>query len=246
MSDNNELYVISPAKFAKIRQNRYNRIALYIAQNLMNKIKIIKREAPKFKIVKKDWNQQGNIISNTQEKLFSDIKPETSEKVKPIEKTITKINSINDIKEIVEWPLISTIENFFWKHIETVSSSANGTNIHIMLRYDTLSQENKEIAKKLWGSISCSWWSGFRPLISFSLPPIITPTQYITARWERLANQFKEQKIFKLPSYTPDEFASLIMKTPGADKEEILRSPYFSAYEYDKQFNIIKLRKKML
>lgn len=212
----------------------------------MNKIKIIKREAPKIKIIKKDWNQQENIISNTQENLFSDIKSETSEKVKPIEKTITKINSVDDIKEIVEWPLISTIENFFWKHIETVSSSANGTNIHIILRYDTLSLENREIAKKLWGSISCSGWSWFRPIISFSLPPIVAPTQYITARWERLANQFKEQKFIKLPSYTLDEFASLVMKTPWANKEEILRSPYFAAYEYDKQFNIIKLRKTML
>jgi hypothetical protein len=81
--------------------------------------------------------------------LFSDITSETSEKVQPIEKTVTKINSIDDIKEIVEWPLISTIENFFSKHIETVSSSANGTNIHIMLRYDTLSPENKDIAAKL-------------------------------------------------------------------------------------------------
>lgn len=46
----------------------------------MNKIKIIEREALKIKIVKKDWNQQGNIISDIQENLFSDIKSETSEK----------------------------------------------------------------------------------------------------------------------------------------------------------------------
>lgn len=209
-------------------------------------MKIIKKEAPKFKIVKKDWNQQQGIVSNTQENLFSDIKSETSEIVKPIEKTITKINSIDDIKEIVERPLISTIENFFSKHIETVSSSANGKNIHIMIRYDTLSLENKEISERLWGTISCSLWSWFRPIISFALPPIIAPTQYITARWERLVNQFKEQKFIKLPSYTLDEFASLIMKNPWANKEEILRSPYFAAYEYDKQFNIIKLRKTML
>ena len=36
-----------------------------------------------------------------------------------------KIDSIDDIEYLVERPLVSTIEKFFSKHIQTYSSSAN-------------------------------------------------------------------------------------------------------------------------
>jgi len=205
------------------------------------KFKIVKKETPKLKIIKKETSKL-KIISKTKKGIFFNINEKTSKDILPIHESYSPISSLQDIPKIIEKPLISTIEKLFLKNITTISSSANWTNINIMIFYDKLSPYNKEIAKKLGGTISSSWWSGFRPIVSFSLPAKITPTKDIIQRWEWLADQFEEQKIIIKPSYTLKEFADMIMRKPGATQKEILNSMQMAVYTYDEKNQKIRLK----
>lgn len=204
------------------------------------KFKIVKKETPKLKIIKKETPKL-KIISKTKEKIFFNINEKTSKDIIPIHESYSPIDALEDIPKIIEKPLISTIEKLFLKNIDTISSSANWTNINITIFYDKLSPYNKEIAKKLGGTISSSWWSGFRPIVSFSLPAKITPVKDIIQRGEWLANQFQEQKIIIKPSYTFKEFADMIMKKPEATQKEILNSMQMAVYTYDEKNQKIRL-----
>ncbi len=64
-----------------------------------------------------------------------------------------EINTREQIKELVEWPLVKGCEVFWDKNIRTTESSANSGDIqngfcYIRIDFDSLSEDNKKIAQR--------------------------------------------------------------------------------------------------
>ena len=70
--------------------------------------------------------------------------------IEPIEQGGLSVESRDELKHLVEAPLLEACQQFFDKGIRTVFSSANkkyvGTNAHIALDFESLSPANKAIA----------------------------------------------------------------------------------------------------
>ena len=74
--------------------------------------------------------------------------------VEPIKNSFKHILKKEDLKEVVEPPLLTACEILYDKNIETKSSSANKDNVeqgfaYIYIDYDTLSPANQEIGKQI-------------------------------------------------------------------------------------------------
>jgi hypothetical protein len=136
-----------------------------------------------------------------------DIKPGLLKDIQPIEHTrgVLFLNR-EQIHELVEWPLVSACEEFFDKRILTVSSSANAKDLHnghahIILDYDSLSDENKEVALR-HGSLGQD--GGTVLIIEIPVGPETTAEE-IKTRAEAIAHEFKKQKTLWIPSYTVEQ-----------------------------------------
>lgn len=73
--------------------------------------------------------------------------------IEPIEQGSLTLNSREDLVRLVEAPLLEACQLFYDKGIETWMSSANKKDIvvgevHIIIRYDSLSDQNKKIAEQ--------------------------------------------------------------------------------------------------
>lgn len=119
---------------------------------------------------------------------------ETVKDVSQIQHTAgERFSNESQITQLVEAPLVSAVTSFFRKGILTISSSANveegRDNAHILVDWESLSSENKEIAKKILGvkEVTPDNWG----CIFFSIP--ITPDTPFKeiAQWsEGVATQF--------------------------------------------------------
>ncbi len=81
--------------------------------------------------------------------IYPDSTPISS--VKPIEEGGLLVRNVDDLKELVEAPLLEACQVLFIKGIKTVFSSANEKDVesgyvYITIDYNTLSEENKKIA----------------------------------------------------------------------------------------------------
>ncbi|PID34772.1 MAG: hypothetical protein CR971_01550 [candidate division SR1 bacterium] len=139
------------------------------------------------------------------------VQESTSQYVKPIEKSHEIISTREQIRELVEFPLVSACEILYDKKITTFMSSANGTNIYLSLYYDALTPDNKVLINRLGGVIHTSGHSGYRPIVTFSLPPIEAPISYIISWSEWIANTLKKQNIIlKKPTYSVEDFRRIV------------------------------------
>ena len=92
-----------------------------------------------------------NIPETELKKRFEILK--TLQDVEPIEEGGLVPTTADDLDRIVEEPLLEACKIFFNKGIKTVMSSANrkdieSSEVHVVIEYDSLSEENKEIAER--------------------------------------------------------------------------------------------------
>jgi hypothetical protein len=175
----------------------------------------------------------------------------TISEVEPIDKKqAIFIREKADLKEIVEEPLLEACEIFYDKNIQTESTSANkedfsrGNNAHIVLNYDTLSDENKEIALK-YGKVNeyGQWekWQGVQILIPIDAK---TTDKEVSKRAIEIANAFKKQKMSWVPVTTIDELRTSL-DSPEVTLEELLKDDFISDnYYYDPVTQLFYLNKE--
>lgn len=162
-------------------------------------------------------------------------------RISAIQEWHIQISTRNQIPQLVEWPLVACVESLFDKGIQTFMSSANGKNIYINIYYDSLSPQNKAIAEQVikeygW-SLSLTGHSSRRPLATFSLPPIITPLDYVEKWWCRLADQFESQssrKKFISRTYLKADLEWTFNRRP---RERYKNTIYYTVWENDITFN---------
>lgn len=92
---------------------------------------------------------------------FGEKKPafviKTAKKIKDVpafhQGTNIKVQSREDLKEIVEEPCLKACQQLFDKNIETMDSGCNGENCsdcaYIIINYDTLDAQNQQIADRM-------------------------------------------------------------------------------------------------
>ncbi len=124
------------------------------------------------------------------------INPSLSE-ISPIQKSRgIIINTREQIKEIVESPLVSACEIFWDKNIKTYESSANNQDIenghcYIRIDFDSLSEENKEIAKQYgepYNDVGVQ-------VLELGIPVTATETvNEVSDKATEIANTFHKQK----------------------------------------------------
>lgn len=128
--------------------------------------------------------------------------------IKPIQRNRNQIiETKDDIKEYVESPLVEACEHFWDVNVKTLSSSANtkdvGHEACIIIDYNSLSEENKQIAKES-GKFLEDYDS--RPAVDIRIPISETTTaEEIKTKACEIAGRFKKQKATWIPSYTLQE-----------------------------------------
>lgn len=163
-------------------------------------------------------------------------------RISAIEKWHIPISTRGQVPELVEWPLVPCVELLFDKGIETFMSSANGKNIYVNIYYDSLSPQNKAIAKQVikdygW-SLSLTGHSSRRPLATFSLPPIVTtPLAYVKEWGCRLADQFESQSSRK--KFIPRTYskADLVWTFKRIPRDHYNNTIYYTVWGNDITFN---------
>lgn len=133
--------------------------------------------------------------------------PEKISEVEPIEKSAgSLIFNREQIREIVESPLVSACEEFYDKNIQTVSVSANKKDTeqnfaNITLDYKSLSEDNKKIAEG-FGEIS-NWG---KDIVTIKLPVEKDSTfEDIKNYADSIAHKFLKQKMTWAPRYTLEQ-----------------------------------------
>jgi len=131
-----------------------------------------------------------------------------------------QITARDEIKAYVEPPLVDACERFWDMNVMTLSSSANSKNIgyeaYIIIDYNSLSEENKEIAKNSGEFLED--YDG-RPAVGF-LIPVSEPTtpEEIKAKADEVASRFQKQKATWIPSYTLQEMRQWYGIEPDDDE----------------------------
>jgi len=159
------------------------------------KINITPKEKPEIKITKKDSPE----ILITQ-KMTDTLKIEN---VNPLnrDKFGVGLKNREDIKRIVEVPLVEACEVFWDKNIKTVESSANKENAQngrgwILLDWDSLSDENKKIAQLQNGQVRKAHGGSETLFYDLEIPMSKDMlAKDISKNATELANKFQKQKI---------------------------------------------------
>lgn len=145
--------------------------------------------------------------------------PEKISEVAPIrESRNTMVRTREQLRELVEGPLLSACEEFYDKNIRTLSASANKQDIkygaaHIVIDFDSLSKENKEIGKQI-GEVY--WADNINQLdIKISISADST-FEEIKAFAESIAHKFTKQEMTWAPSYTLEQ----VRKIYGIDSND--------------------------
>ena len=159
------------------------------------KINITPKEKSEIKITKKDSPE----ILITQ-KITDALKIES---INPLnrDKFNVSLKNREDIKRVVELPLIEACEIFWDKNIQTVESSANKENAQngkgwILLDWDSLSDENKKIAQSLSGRVRKAHGGSETLFYDLEIPMSKDMlVKDISKNATELANKFKKQKL---------------------------------------------------
>lgn len=157
--------------------------------------------------------------------------------VKPIEKPGVEILGKNDLKKIVEIPLLESCQILYDKNIRTVFSSANFKNIcdcaYIVIDFDLLSENNKKIGLKL-GKICKIHGSNNQNkgiYLSIPIPSKETKIMDIHLSMKALVEQFEKQ-ILNWGYYDANEY----LLAYGYPKEEINKD---NIQKFADSFNMI-------
>lgn len=124
--------------------------------------------------------------------------------VEPIEQSREKmIETKEQIKELVEAPLLAACEELYDKNIQTLSTSANKNDVlyggYINIDFDSLSEKNKEIAKTL-GELS---GGGNSRHVKIKIPlNENTTVEEIKSFAESVVGKFEKQPMKWAPRYT--------------------------------------------
>lgn len=151
------------------------------------------------------------------------------------------------IKDLVEEPLVPACEELYDKNIKTLESSANITdlihrkNVGIVIDYDSLNQENKEIVLKHFGGFLMSG-DGIR-VVSIKIPveKNMLIKEIIDKSLLEVA-KFKKQPLSWSKTYTFKEVVKIITlndETAGYSPED-----FMDYFYYDKENKIFYLSKE--
>ncbi len=159
------------------------------------KINITPKEKPEIKITKKDSPE----ILITQ-KITDTLKIEN---INPLnrDKFNVALQRRENIKRIVELPLVEACELFWDKNIQTVVSSANKENIQsghgwILLDWESLSDENKQIAQSQNGCVRKAHGGSETLFYDLEIPMSKDMlVKDISKNATELANKFQKQKL---------------------------------------------------
>lgn len=141
--------------------------------------------------------------------------------IERVPKLLTEVESIDeggvalkgreDIDALVEFPLVDACRALYDKNIETWQSSANKKDIErgevsIIVVYDSLSEENKAIAKQFGEP----WQYDETELITLSVPVSSNTTvAEIQSQMGDMVNQFKPQPAIWVEARTLEDFKEI-------------------------------------
>ena len=138
--------------------------------------------------------------------------PEKISEVEPIaEGRGRHVRTREELKNLVEIPLLATCEELYDKNIRTLSTSANKNDIGyeyngISIDFDSLSEQNKEIGKQL-GRVDFS-----DNINQLFIPIPVTEEstiEEIKTYAESLAHKFSKQPLTWSPTYTIEEMRQI-------------------------------------
>lgn len=145
------------------------------------------------------------------------------------------------LQELVEAPLLKACEELYDKNIRTLSTSANSENItygdggHIVIDFDTLSDENKSIGKQL-GTIT---FADDMNQLSIDIPMTQTTTvEEIETAAESIAHEFKKQEMTWAPVWTIDQVRTMY---GIALDEEFEPQDFADQFYYDEESKLFYL-----
>lgn len=166
--------------------------------------------------------------------------PERLHEVLPIQESRNQIIlKRKQIPNLVETPLVSTCVELYDKNIRTLESSANAKDIergavHFSIEFDSLSEENKQIASQL-GTVA---EADKKRYIAVTIPvDKDSLVKDIQDKTNEIADKFKKQKMTWAPTFTKSQLVEYSYDPTWSqlDPEEISKR---TGYFYDKKNNI--------
>jgi hypothetical protein len=162
-----------------------------------------------------------NKETQSDDRLVSEVKPFLSY-------LGTDIRKREELDEIVEAPLLEAARVLYDKGIRTTGSSANGKDVStgfafISIDYDSLSDENKEVAERICGEVFRGVTSDEgKPYSRVSIRVPLTEESTVQEAEDasvELAEQFKEQEMTWATVYSIGEMHRFMALRPGEDIE---------------------------
>jgi len=139
------------------------------------------------------------------------------------------------IKDYVEVPLLKACEQLYDKNIKTISSSATPRDVeagkvNILIDYDSLSEENKNITKKI-GEI---WEVGGHKMAHLNIPVNSdSAVEEISMRALEIVEEFQKQKPTWFPKYTLDYLQKYQLIDPDITEKDNLSELENAGFYYD-------------
>ncbi|MEK7658500.1 MAG: hypothetical protein AAB352_01385 [Patescibacteria group bacterium] len=174
------------------------------------------------------------------------ILPDKVLEVEPIEVSRGTIIKIREqIKELVEAPLLSACEELYDKNIQTSGTSANKKDIeshmpgYIVIVFDSLSDKNKEIAKQ-FGKAEKFEFSDDPCQVKIEIPlNENSSAEEIKTYAEAVAHKFFKQRMTWAPHFTIEELREAYAGDPN--DESITIEELEDTYYYDPQSKLFYL-----
>lgn len=163
--------------------------------------------------------ESGNNFRPPEEKA-----PTKIGEIKPIEESRnTIVQSREQLKELVEGPLLSACEELYDKNIRTLSTSANKKDIqygtaHLIVDFDSLSEENKGIGEQL-GEIHRADKMN-QLVINIPLTEQSTASE-VKEFAESVAHKFKNQPMTWAPTYTLEQMRQIYGIDPNDETYDV-------------------------
>ncbi len=153
-----------------------------------------------------------------------------------------EIKNREDLKGLIEAPLLSACQELYDKNIRTLSSSANKQDIHygsghIVIDFDTLSDANKEIAATT-GEVT---FADNMNCLDIKIPLTTESTfDSVQAFTEKIAHKFEKQD-YSVATYTIQD----LRKIHGIDENDESFGPEsFQNFYYSTEYDLFFLSKE--
>ncbi len=182
----------------------------------------------------------GNFGSLSPEKA-----PTSIAEISPIkEPRNRRVRTRKDLEELVEAPLLGACQELYDKNIRTLSTSANVENItyggegHIVIDFDTLSDENKSIGSQL-GAVA---FGDNMNQLSIRIPiTATTAVEDIERTAQSIAHKFKKQNMTWAPVWTFDQVREMCGIPPD---EEFEPEDFADQFYYEEKSGLFYLSKE--